>query len=200
MPRPRLVLILAAGLVVLAAGPVVSAQAAGAWAGGGQVRTECDHDDAVQAWPADTSGYFPVTSGLPRGFWLGQVDGVWELKVTHRENRRPVHFSGTVATDGTLVAGPVALEPADSFRLSRHDHLLSFDLVDHGHIDGLSFTAACASHLALHLEVDGQDAPAALVNLGQGQAHPPGNPFVVASTSDHDRWPGQDPDDHRPAR
>ena len=140
--------------------------------------------DADAHWP----GY---VQGKPDGFdarddgaymWHNPKGG-WGLRVSHpvlpgKANR--VVFSGSITTAGQI--GHVVRvrdEKNDIVKVTNSGHTLEFRFVNYGGVDGVDFTTTCTPGLRVGMRADNQVMPTRFVHLGDKDAHPGSNPFLI---------------------
>jgi hypothetical protein len=138
-------------------------------------------------WPTQVRGVPTVHPNMPEGFYIGvNADGVFSMEVTHRQLNPRVyyHFSGTVTTDGSFTnVTPITLEKGDHFSVSTDQHTLTFDFLNGGDIDGVSFVPMCGSTIGFNLAIKGAPARTSKINLGSPSTNPGGNPFAFSRSS-----------------
>ena len=137
--------------------------------------TTCDEG----RWPASAQGQ-PLTfhSGARAGDYLWHNGTGWHLRFTHPGSKR-VGFSGTVVSNKPLTVTGYRLERGDTFTLSADKLTLTYHVANYGHIDGLDFRTACATHLRIKGSMSGAKLPIGRIWIGRAGHHPLQNPFVI---------------------
>lgn len=130
-------------------------------------------------WPAATHGK-PVTfvSGARAGDYLWHNARGWHLRVTKASSTRAV-FTGRIRSDKPITVTGVLLEKGDTFTLSADKLILTYRFVNHGRVDGLDFTTACAERLVIGGSMNGVKLPIGRIWVGARGHHPLQNPFVI---------------------
>ena len=163
--------ILVAGLVApasaFAATPTVAAT-------DGSTTAAC----AGGAWPWTVQGAPAIVAGSAAGDYLWHDAAGWHLRVTH-PGTYAVGFSGTIRANKPLHVRGFRLERGDTFTISPDGLTVSYRFVNHGRLDGLDFTTACATRLGISSRMAGALLPIRRVWLGRAGHHPLQNPFVV---------------------
>jgi hypothetical protein len=138
----------------------------------------------IHPWPKPAAGGFPQVGDFSAdGYYIGEVDDVWRILVTHR---LPTHFTftGTITIDTgsfTNVAG-LRLEPADSFSVSGGTITFSFN--DFGLLDGLTFTTPqAATEITFTLFINKVPAGSTQIHLGPRNTPAGGPSPLVLSRS-----------------
>jgi hypothetical protein len=162
------------GLGIAFAVPVGVAAAAPAAATTMTTATTCN----AGHWPASVQGRLRFHVGSRAGDYIWHDATGWHLRVTH-PGRRAVVFSGTIKADEALSVKGVRLEAGDTFTVSPDQKTVTYRFVNHGRIDGLDFTTACAKHLVFGARMNGLRLPTGRIWIGQLGRHPLENPFVV---------------------
>ena len=169
-------LALAIALIALAVGLVAPAGASAATtaATDGVTVTSC----AGGAWPLSVQGMPAVHAGSAAGDYIWHDATGWHLRVTHASATGFV-FSGTIRANRPLHVTGYRLETGDKFTVSA-DHLsVTYRFVNHGRLDGLNFTTACATRLAFGGRMNGTALPVRRIWIGRAGRHPLQNPFVI---------------------
>lgn len=130
-------------------------------------------------WPAAAQGK-PATfvSGGRAGDYIWHNARGWHLRVTKVSSARAV-FTGRIRSDKPITVTGVLLEKGDSFTLSADKLTLTYRFVNHGRVDGLDFTTACAERLVISGSMNGVKLPISRIWVGARGLHPLQNPFVV---------------------
>jgi len=130
-------------------------------------------------WPTSAQGK-PATfvSGGRAGDYLWHNANGWHLRVTKVSSVRAV-FSGRIRADKPITVTGVLLEKGDTFTLSADKLTLTYRFVNHGRVDGLDFTTACAERLVIGGSMNGAKLPIGRIWIGAGGIHPLQNPFVL---------------------
>jgi hypothetical protein len=136
--------------------------------------TTCD----VGHWPGSVQGRPRLHVGSPAGDYIWHDATGWHLRVTHPGNGTVV-FTGTIRSDQALTVKGVRLESQDTFTLSTDQKSVTYRFVNHGKIDGLDFTTACATRLSFGGRMNGLRLPDRRVWVGHLGRHPLENPFVI---------------------
>jgi hypothetical protein len=136
------------------------------------------HDRCSVPLPGAVLGDPHVTAGMGPGVAVWHDSAGWHLRATHPGNDAVV-FSGTVRSGQPISAHRYLLEAQDMIGFSRDRRTMTFRFVNHGKIDGIDFTDACAIHTSFSLKSAGSELPATSVYLGSGGAHPATDPFTV---------------------
>ncbi len=169
-----------AGLVLGAATLAALAAPAGALAAAttattdGATTTTCAGD----AWPAAVQGMPAVHAGSAAGNYLWHDGTGWHLRVTH-VGTGAVAFSGTIRADRPLAVHGYRLERGDTFTVSADRLSVTYRFVNHGGLDGLNFTSACATRLGISAKMSGALLPVRRIWIGRAGRHPLQNPFVI---------------------
>ncbi len=175
--RPR-VLALALGTVALAIGLIAPATTFAATpaavATDGSSATAC----TAGAWPAAVQGMPAVHAGSAAGDYLWHDATGWHLRVTH-VGTAGITFSGTIRANQKLHVTGFRLERGDAFRVSADGLSVSYRFVNHGALDGLNFTTACATRLGVSGRMSGALLPVRRIWVGHAGRHPLQNPFVI---------------------
>jgi hypothetical protein len=130
-------------------------------------------------WPASVQGEPTIFhAGARAGDYIWHSGTGWHIRVTHPGSLRVV-FRGTIVSNTALTVVPVRLESGDTFALSADHKTLTYRLVNHGHVDGLDFRTACATHLKFGGSMAGVKLPVGRIWLGRAGHHPLQNPFVI---------------------
>lgn len=140
--------------------------------------TTCD----AGHWPASVQGRPRFHVGSRAGDYIWHDATGWHLRVTH-PGTRAVVFSGTIKADQALSVKGARLESQDTFTLSADHKTVTYRFVNHGRIDGLDFTTACAKQLAFGGRMNGLRLPDSRIWIGRFGHHPLENPFVVRRIS-----------------
>jgi hypothetical protein len=139
------------------------------------------------SWPTQVTGAPTVFPNSPRGFYIGSnAAATFSLFVTQHQvtpvDRKP--FSGTITTDGSFEnVKAIRLEPSDTYSVSADLHTLTFNFLNVGHIDGLSFVATCGSTITFNLNFNNASAKPSMINLGRPSTNPSANPFTFTRSS-----------------
>lgn len=130
-------------------------------------------------WPAAAQGK-PATfvSGGRAGDYIWHNARGWHLRVTKVSSARAV-FTGRIRSDKPITVTGVLLEKGDSFTLSADKLTLTYRFVNHGRVDGLDFTTACAERLVIGGSMNGVKLPISRIWVGARGLHPLQNPFVI---------------------
>jgi hypothetical protein len=130
------------------------------------------------AWPLSVQGMPAVRAGSAAGDYIWHDATGWHLRVTHASTVGYV-FSGTIRANRPLHVTGYRLEAGDKFTVSA-DHLsVTYRFVNHGRLDGLNFTTACATRLAIGGRLNGVVLPVRRIWIGHNGRHPLQNPFVI---------------------
>jgi hypothetical protein len=130
-------------------------------------------------WPASVAGRpMSLKAGARTGDYIWHTSAGWHLRVTH-PGRAGVIFSGRIVSNAALRVVPFKLESGDKFVLSADKKTLTYRFVNHGRIDGLDFTTACATRLMFRGSVAGTRLRPGRIWIGHAGRHPLQNPFVV---------------------
>jgi len=169
---------LAPSAAALASTPTAAANPAPASAGKGAT---CDPD---AHWPAYVQGrpdgFDPHDDGV---FIWHNPHGGWGLRVSHPAlpgKANKVVFTGTISSKGTI--GNVARvkdEKDDVVKVGPKGHTLYFRFVNYGGVDGVDFTTTCTPGLAVALKADGSSMQTKFIHLGDKDAKPGSNPFLI---------------------
>lgn len=140
----------------------------------------------------DTDAHWPAyVQGKPDGFDAGDdgaymwhnPKGGWGLRVSHLVlpgKADHVVFSGTVTTAGRIThLVRVRNEKNDVVRVTNNGHTLQFRFVNYGGVDGVDFTTSCTPGLRVDARADGRAMPTRFIHLGDHDAHPGGDPFLI---------------------
>jgi len=181
-PRRRLArLARVAGIVLGATALAALAAPAGALAAttattatDGSTTTAC----AGGAWPASVQGMPAVHAGSAAGDYLWHDATGWHLRVTHASTSA-VGFSGTIRANRPLTVHGYRLESGDTFTVSADRLSVAYRFVNHGGLDGLNFTTACATRLGVGAKMSGVLLPVRRIWIGHAGRHPLQNPFVI---------------------
>jgi hypothetical protein len=145
--------------------------------------------DPPQPAPSDTPAElrFTVADGRPSGLHPGVVESYWIWHEDHGRwwhvrtstHSQLHHFTGWVWHDKDRFTDvkPTRLEWNDRIRYGEKG--ISWDFQTKGHEDGFSFKTNGAQCVRFHTFIDGKPAHSALVHIGAGGAHPPGNHFKL---------------------
>jgi hypothetical protein len=175
--RPR-VLALAFGTVALAIGLIAPATTFAATptavSTDGSSATAC----TAGAWPAAVQGMPAIHAGSAAGDYLWHDAAGWHLRVTH-VGTAGVTFSGTIRANQKLHVTGFRLERGDAFTVSADGLSVSYRFVNHGALDGLNFTTACATRLGVSGRMSGALLPVRRIWVGHFGRHPLQNPFVI---------------------
>ena len=137
--------------------------------------TTCDEG----RWPASTQGQpLAFHAGARAGDYLWHSATGWHIRLTHPGSSR-VTFSGTIVSNRPMTVSGYKLERGDSFTLSADKLTLAYHVANFGHIDGLDFRTACATHLRIKGSMSGAKLPVGRIWIGRGGHHPLQNPFVI---------------------
>jgi hypothetical protein len=136
--------------------------------------------------PPPPPGDNPII-GKPKALEAGSTAGVyfWKADDLHIATTDPEgtehHYSGTLVTDGTIVAvQPVKDESDDTFTVTGpHNDELDFDFHTFSGIDGVAFRVRGGSYAVLTLYRDGALLPIDHIFLGAYSQHPDSNPFTA---------------------
>lgn len=130
-------------------------------------------------WPSSTQGK-PTTfaSGARAGDYLWHNARGWHLRVTKASSTRAV-FTGRIRSDKPITVTGVLLEKGDTYSLSADKLTLTYRFVNHGRVDGLDFTTACAERLVVGGSLNGAKLPIGRIWVGAAGNHPLQNPFVI---------------------
>jgi hypothetical protein len=130
------------------------------------------------AWPLSVQGMPALHAGSAAGDYLWHDTTGWHLRVTHASTVG-FGFSGTIRANRPLHVTGYRLESGDHFTVSA-DHLsVTYRFVNHGRLDGLNFTTACATRLAVGGRMNGSLLPVRRIWIGHAGRHPLQNPFVI---------------------
>jgi hypothetical protein len=161
--------------VALLLTPATAAAATtGATASDGASTTACTGG----SWPWSVQGAPAFHAGSPAGDYLWHSSTGWHLRVTH-VGTSPVVFSGTIRANRPLHVTGYRLEAEDSFTVSADGLSLTYRFRNHGGLDGLDFTTACATRLGVSGRLNGTLLPVRRIWLGHAGRHPLQNPFVI---------------------
>jgi hypothetical protein len=112
------------------------------------------------SWPNSAVGYYPVQSGGPEGYYIGENNGVFDVSVTHPTVGK-VTFTGTVKTGPSgkdytqgliLDVSSTKNEDTDDVKLIGSNEL-KFKMVNGGDVDGFTFYAGCGSYVDFSLYI-----------------------------------------------
>jgi hypothetical protein len=121
-------------------------------------------------------------AGSPTGDYLGHNRTGFHLRVTHAEHDRRV-YSGWISASARMHLQRVRLEKGDRVVLSHDRRTIVFAFANHGAVDGVNFTTACASTLTVsRLHVGRHRLAPAHVYLGSTKQHPAAVPFTLHRT------------------
>lgn len=162
------------GLGIVFAMPAGVAAAAPAPATATTTAATCD----AGHWPASVQGRPQFHTGSRAGDYIWHDATGWHLRVTHPGSRAVV-FSGTITAGQALTVKGVRLETGDTFTVSPDQKTVTYRFVNHGKIDGLDFTTACAKHLTFGGRMNSLRLPTGRIWIGHRGRHPLENPFVL---------------------
>jgi len=175
--RRRLALSLTLGLASLATAIVAPSATLAATEGATTATTTTTCDEG--RWPASTQGQpLAFHAGARAGDYLWHSATGWHIRLTHPGSSR-VTFSGTIVANKPMTVSGYKLERGDSFTLSADKLTLTYHVANFGHIDGLDFRTACATHLRIKGSMSGAKLPVGRIWIGRGGHHPLQNPFVI---------------------
>ncbi len=129
-------------------------------------------------WPRSVQGRPRLHVGSRAGDYIWHDATGWHLRVTHPGSAAVV-FSGTIRSDVALTVKGVRLESQDTFTVSADGKSVSYRFVNHGRIDGLDFTTACATRLSFGAHMNGHKLSIWRIWVGRLGHHPLENPFVI---------------------
>jgi hypothetical protein len=176
-PRRRLValgLALSASVAILVAPASAFAATSTATATDGASTTACTGG----AWPWSVQGAPSFHAGSPAGDYLWHSSTGWHLRVTHASTS-PVVFTGTIRANRPLRVTGYRLEGEDSFTVSADGLSVTYRFRNHGGLDGIDFTTACATKLGVSGRLNGVLLPVRRIWLGHAGVHPLQNPFAI---------------------
>lgn len=130
------------------------------------------------AWPTSVQGMPVVAAGSPAGDYLSHDATGWHLRVTH-PGTYPVVFSGTIRANKPLHVTGYRLESGDTFTVSADGLSVAYRFRNHGRLDGLNFTTACATRLGVSARMNGVLLPVRRILIGHAGRHPLQNPFAI---------------------
>ena len=134
-------------------------------------------------WPRSVQGVPTLFhAGGRAGDYIWHDANGWHLRVTHATSTRFV-FSGRIVSSAPLDATPVKLEGRDFVAVSADRKVITYRLVNYGHIDGFDFRTACARSLSFSGYMNGAKLPISRIWLGHYNMHPLQNPFIVTRVS-----------------
>jgi len=113
------------------------------------------------------------------GDYLWHDSSGWHLRVTHPTKSRMV-FRGIITASSPMTFQRVRDEAHDKVTLLNSGKTLVFRLVNHGGIDGVDFTDACASTIKLTLALNGHRVGRNRIFIGTHSARPAHDPFVIS--------------------
>ena len=175
--RPRAIAV-GLGLIALAAGLLAPTAAFAATptvaATDGTTTAACSGG----AWPDAVQGAPVLLAGSAAGDHLWHDATGWHLRVTH-PGTYAVGFSGTIRANRPLRVTGHRLETGDTFTVSADRLSVTYRFVNHGRVDGLDFTTACATRLGVSARMNGALLPVRRIWLGRAGRHPLQNPFVI---------------------
>lgn len=130
-------------------------------------------------WPTSVQGK-PATyqAGARAGDYLWHDARGWHLRVTKGTSVQAV-FSGRIHANKPIRATGIALEAGDRISLSADKLTLTYQFVNHGHVDGIDFRTACADRLQVGGSMNGVLLPTSRIWIGAKGNHPLQNPFVI---------------------
>ena len=129
-------------------------------------------------WPAWVQGMPAVHAGSAAGDYLWHDAAGWHLRVTH-VGTGAVAFSGTIRANRPLSVRAYRLEGGDTFSVSADRLTVTYRFVNHGRLDGLDFTTACATRLGVTGRMSGVLLPVRRIWIGHAGRHPLQDPFVI---------------------
>jgi hypothetical protein len=130
------------------------------------------------AWPLSVQGMPAVRAGSAAGDYIWHDATGWHLRVTHASTVGYV-FSGTIRANRPLHVTGYRLETGDKFTVSADRLSVTYRFVNHGRLDGLNFTTACATRLAMGGRLNGAVLPVRRIWIGHNGRHPLQNPFAI---------------------
>ena len=131
-------------------------------------------------WPVSVQGKpAAYQAGARAGDYLWHDARGWHLRVTKVTSAQAV-FTGRIHADAPIRATGIALEAGDRISLSADKLTLTYQFVNHGHIDGIDFRTACADHLRFAGSMDGVLLPTGRIWIGAKGNHPLQNPFGIS--------------------
>lgn len=138
---------------------------------------------SLSSWPSQVTGFPLVHPSFPRGFYIGQENG--EFNVTTAKPDKGVGtgattFTGTITTDGRLLGVEARLNEHQDKVVAVGDNEISFKWVTHLATDSMSFFAACGTELTFDLSVNGVPATTSQIFLGNPTTNPSTNPVTFS--------------------
>jgi hypothetical protein len=124
----------------------------------------------------------PVHAGAPAGVYLSDHADTIRIAVTH-PGTWSSHFTGTATTNGTFDITPLWLEVHDAWTVSPDGHTVTFDLDNHGRLDGVDLTPECGSYVTIQANVGNQPSPLREVYVGGVREHSLATPLTLTRTS-----------------
>jgi hypothetical protein len=127
-------------------------------------------------WPTAVTGPQHVPAYSSAGFYLSVRNSTWRVMVTQPTSGATT-YSGSVRSPwGFAHVQGIRLEPGDTFAVN--GDTLTFRFVDHGGIDGVTFTTDATS-ITCAFDIGSNPAPTSQIYLGAGQAQPTANPLTI---------------------
>jgi hypothetical protein len=134
-------------------------------------------------WPAGVQGVPTLWhAGAQAGDYIWHDSTGWHFRVTHATSSRLV-FTGRIVSSAPLDAVPVKLEGRDTVALSADRRVITYRLINYGHVDGFNFRTACATSLTFYGAAAGTKLPITRIWIGLYNRHPLQNPFTVHRVS-----------------
>jgi len=128
--------------------------------------------------PGAVLGTPKVVAGGASGYRVFHDTTGWHVRVTH-PGHQAVLFTGVIRSGRPISAKAYKLEAGDHFWLSRDRETLTFEFVNHGAIDGVDFTDACAVWTTFTLNQSAHRISPLDIWLGARGVHPLSNPLAI---------------------
>lgn len=134
------------------------------------------------SWDASTLG---LPSGVRAGMngaavWRPADTNNFALRVSSTGSR-VVLYTGAIMTDGVLLWKPSHLDKGDYVRRTAPNRIV-FAFTNKGLLDGVNFTAACASKVSIRLNRDRTPLVTQNIVIGASKTNPSTNPFTLAKS------------------
>jgi len=129
------------------------------------------------SWPSELNGRPTEVAIGMTGMALWRDGRVWKLRVSEA-GRDPAVFTGTVSTNGAVVAVGSHLERGDKV-VRRSRSKVAYGFTNFGAIDGLNFRVGCASRVRIAGRLNGRRLDPAIVYVGHDNHHPNNVPFTI---------------------